>query len=195
VESKSTTERAGPYALPLLRSANQARISAGSKRNIAPILMQGEARRLSKGSRGLHESSLWLEDGDVLIQRSNTIEYVGASAVYRGPSHAFIYPDLMMKLRFSAEVALDYVHLVLLSSSTRRFFRARASGTAGSMPKINQGVVSSAPVPLPPLAEQKRIVAKVEQLMMLCDDLEAKLIRQETTAAQLVEAMVAAMAA
>lgn len=30
------------------------------------------------------DSFLWLEDGDILIQRANSIEYVGASAVYRG---------------------------------------------------------------------------------------------------------------
>jgi len=44
-------------------------------------------------------SYLWLQPGDILIQRANTIEYVGISAIYDGPPNGFIYPDLMMKCR------------------------------------------------------------------------------------------------
>ena len=41
-----------------------------------------------------------------------------------------------------------------------------------------------------PLDVQKRIVAKVEHLMKLCDDLEANLQRADETARKLVEAVV-----
>jgi hypothetical protein len=47
----------------------------------------------------------------------------------------------------------------------------------------------------PPLAEQKRIVAKVEDLMSLLDDLEAKLRKQEQTATRLAESLAAVVAA
>jgi len=50
-------------------------------------------------------------------------------------------------------------------------------------------------IPVPPFAEQKRIVAKVEQLMRLCDTLEAALRRSEDRAAKLVEAVVQEMVA
>ena len=49
-------------------------------------------------------------------------------------------------------------------------------------PNINAGVVNNMVLPLPPLAEQKRIVAKVNELMKLCDHLEASLRRQQETA-------------
>ena len=58
------------------------------------------------------------------------------------------------------------------------------------MPKINKTTVSSLPVPVPPLAEQHRIVAKVDQLMALCDKLEAKLKQSQTDSEQLMDAMV-----
>jgi type I restriction enzyme S subunit len=41
--------------------------------------------------------------------------------------------------------------------------------------------------PLPPLAEQHRIVAKVDELMAICDELEAQLINTSTTRRQLLE--------
>jgi len=44
-------------------------------------------------------------------------------------------------------------------------------------------------VPLPPLAEQKRIVAKVDELMVVCDQLETNLTRADTTRQLLLEAL------
>ena len=45
--------------------------------------------------------------------------------------------------------------------------------------------------PLPPLAEQQRIVAKVEELMRWCDQLEAHLATARTTATHLLDATLA----
>lgn len=46
-------------------------------------------------------------------------------------------------------------------------------------------------VPLPPLAEQHRIVAKVDELMGLCDRLEASLTTTEDTCHRLLDALLA----
>jgi type I restriction enzyme, S subunit len=46
-------------------------------------------------------------------------------------------------------------------------------------------------LPLPPLAEQHRIVAKVDELMALCDRLEAALSNADTTRARLLESLLA----
>ena len=63
------------------------------------------------------------------------------------------------------------------------------------MASINMTQLKNCPMPVPPLAEKQRIVAKVEQLMKLCDAIEAKLRRAEAAAAKLVEAVVAEMVA
>jgi type I restriction enzyme S subunit len=82
----------------------------------------------------------------------------------------------------------------VLNSQTCRV-QAEAANHGMTRTRINLGNLRALFVPVPPLAEQKRIVAKVDQLMKLCDDLEAKLHKAEGTAAKLVEAAVAEMVA
>ena len=51
-------------------------------------------------------------------------------------------------------------------------------------------VLKFLPIPLPPTTEQNRIVAKVDQLMSLCDELEAKLKQSQSDSKRLMEAVV-----
>ena len=128
------------------------------------------------------DSHLWLEPGDILIQRANTLEYVGTSAMYQGPASTFIYPDLMMKARANGATLPRFLLLILKSDRVREHFRSNATGTARNMPKINQQTVLSAPACWPSLTEQAEIVRRVESLFALADRVEA---RYAATRAQL----------
>jgi type I restriction enzyme, S subunit len=130
----------------------------------------------------------WLSSGDVLFQRGNTREYVGIAAVFNGPERSFVFPDLMIRVRFSESLHLRFVHMVLVSPPLRNYFAAQATGASSSMPKISQGVLLNAPIPLPPFNEQHRIVAKVDELMALCDVLEAQLTVSASTRSKLLDA-------
>ena len=135
------------------------------------------------------DSYLWLRDGDILVQRANSLELVGTAAVYRGAGLEFIYPDLMMKCRTVFPESTDFVHHVLTSRHTRDYFKSKASGSAGNMPKVNQDTVTNTLIPLPPLAEQAAIVERVEALMEHCRALAAEIERTRTHAAQLLQAV------
>lgn len=135
------------------------------------------------------DSEFWLRSGDLLFQRGNTREYVGIAAYYMGEPRLFLYPDLMMKVRLSQKVSLRYVHLWSIAPPAREYFSTHATGAQATMPKINQGTLLQLPVPIPPLAEQHRIVAKVEELMALCDKLEAQLTTTHTVSRRLLEAV------
>ena len=60
------------------------------------------------------------------------------------------------------KIQSHYLLTVLQSGPVREFVTRNAVGAAGSMPKINQGIVESIPIPLPPLATQQAIVAEIE---------------------------------
>ncbi|ALJ35154.1 hypothetical protein AMK58_06805 [Azospirillum brasilense] len=57
------------------------------------------------------------------------------------------------------------------------------------MPKINQTTLVSLPLPIPPLDEQHRIFARVNDLMMLCDQLEESLAKGDDTRRRLLDAL------
>lgn len=138
------------------------------------------------------DSELWLQEGDILVQRGNTLQYVGVPAIYRGGRHAYIYPDLMMKLRVSIELNREYICFVMSAGPSRDYLRDRASGTSGTMPKISQKTLSSLPIPIPPLEEQHRIVKKIDELMTLCDSLEQQINANTSKQAELLSALIRA---
>ena len=132
----------------------------------------------------------FLKTGDLLIQRGNSIDYVGIAAVYDGADDAYIYPDLMMRLQLSKLVNTEFIHIALVCIEGRSYFRNNATGTQGTMPKVNQATVAGAPIPLPPFAEQLRIVTRVNELRSLCAYLRQRLISGQTTQAHLADTLV-----
>lgn len=125
------------------------------------------------------DSYLWLKTNDILIQRANSIEKVGSSAIYLGADNEFIYPDLMMKLQVNSTMLPKFLAYQLKTDCVRKYLRNNATGTAGNMPKINQGVVSNIPIYRPSTIEQTEIVcilddffAKEQRAKKLCSVLD-----------------------
>lgn len=114
-------------------------------------------------------SSLWLKKNDILVQRGNTIEYVGVPSLYCGDDNQFIYPDLIMKIQTSKSVSPQYITHAMSMVSSRSFLRERAVGAAGSMPKINQQTVSSLPIPICSELEQQKIITLLEEKLSIID--------------------------
>jgi type I restriction enzyme S subunit len=65
-------------------------------------------------------------------------------------------------------------------------FRDKMTGVIGGISRAN---FLGLPVPIPPQAEQKRIVARVDELMRACDELEARVNKGRTTQARLLESV------
>ena len=85
-----------------------------------------------------------------------------------------------------------FIYLVFRSAYFQEQVLARASGSA--TPIINKGKWEQILIPIPPLAEQERIVAKVDELMALCNQLEAQQQERQTKHTALARASLARFA-
>jgi type I restriction enzyme, S subunit len=108
-----------------------------------------------------------LADGDLLMSRSNTRDLVGMVGRYRDFGIPCVYPDLMMRLRPLEGVFPGFLEEMLRHSRVRRQLVNAASGTSGSMVKINATIVMNTRMVLPPAREQKEIMRRVTSLKKL----------------------------
>ncbi|ENO1826519.1 restriction endonuclease [Vibrio parahaemolyticus] len=98
------------------------------------------------------------EDGANLVNRSTPIAFM-ARGKYWVNNHAHVIDGI-------SEDFLIYLSLYINSISLIPYI------TGMAQPKMNQAKMNSILVLLPPEKEQQRIVAKVDELMVLCDQLD-----------------------
>jgi type I restriction enzyme S subunit len=128
--------------------------------------------------------------GDFLISRANTSELVAKAVVVGQAPLNLMLSDKIVRLRLVADCAPRYLLIVNNHAPHAREYYAReASGASPTMKNVSRQVIYRLAVPLPPLAEQQRIVAKVDELMAVCDELEESLAAGETERARLLEAL------
>jgi len=110
------------------------------------------------------ESKFWLRSGDLLIQRANSIEYLGSAAIYTGDDNTFIFPDLMMRVRTATPNLAIWLQYWFNSHLGKRYVKGNATGTAGNMPKINGKTVQNALLPVPPFSELRIAVQSMSEI-------------------------------
>lgn len=131
----------------------------------------------------------WLKNGDFLIERSNSVEYVGICAIYTGKDNEFMYPDLLMRFRTQDNLSKKYIHTALVSPFNRSYFMSNAKGAQKTMPKINQECVVNTMIPLPSIAEQNEIVKQIERNLQTISDLENQILKRELQTKQLMQSI------
>lgn len=103
-----------------------------------------------------------IREGDLLICRSNALEYV-AKSVYVGEDHPeVLYPDTIIRVRCGDLLSPEFACVVLQTALGRSFFQINSRRAVGGMWKISADDIRTCPIPLPPLDVQRRIVADVE---------------------------------
>ncbi len=117
--------------------------------------------------------------GDVLMSRANTRELVGSAALVTDVRGRLLLCDKLYRLRYSpATFDGEYLTLFLRSIVAREQMEAEATGASGSMQNIGQDTVKNLLLPVPPVAEQTRIVDRIRQQLAGVSDAQAALTRQ-----------------
>ncbi|MBZ9783340.1 restriction endonuclease subunit S [Pseudomonas sp. REP124] len=108
------------------------------------------------------------------LSKAVLVDFDGLCSADMYPIDAFISSEFLLK-EILSEVFLEQV---------------RVAENRIKMPKLNQESLTSFVLPIPPLAEQHRIVAKVDQLMTLCDQLKTRLTQARELNEQLATTLV-----
>lgn len=150
-----------------------------------------DIRELERYELFLDELEKWrLNAGDLLIVEGNGSESeIGRCAIWQGEVENCVYQNHLMRVRPQICDQVEYLALYLNSPIGMAHMRRLAITTSGLF-NLSVGKIRSIPVALPPLEEQHRIVAKVDQLMALCDQLKARLIQARQVYEHLANALV-----
>lgn len=109
-----------------------------------------------------------LKYNDLLFNRTNSKELVGKTAIYKGEIPA-IYAGYLVRMT-PLYIDSDYLNYVMQSQFYWSYCQSVRSDAIGQS-NINAEKLKCFVFPLPPLAEQKRIVARLEELLLLCEKL------------------------
>jgi type I restriction enzyme S subunit len=148
---------------------NDSRQLAGSEETVSELALKTGSFRRNKA-------------GDVLLAMYGAT--IGKAAILAEP--AVTNQAVCGSTPFTG-VLNTYLFLYLVSQ--REQFHLASEG--GAQPNISKVKIVGHPFPLPPTGEQRRIVAKVDELMALVDALETQLATAHNAGAQLLEAVVA----
>jgi type I restriction enzyme, S subunit len=133
------------------------------------------------GIANTHEVRPWGEiksgfthfaEGDVALAKITPCFENGKSTIFRGLTGGIGAGTTELHVVRPVIVSADYVLIFLKCPHFIESGISRMTGTAGQK-RVPTEYFAHSPFPLPPLAEQCRIVAKVDELMALCDRLEA----------------------
>ncbi len=130
-------------------------------------------------------------EGDILITRAGPKNRVGISCVIDKIEPRLMISDKIIRLRLADGLSPCFVALALNAGRSSEAVEDAKSGMAVMQMNISQVKLRAVPIPLPPLAEQHRIVAKVDELIDLCDQLEQQLSQADQQRRRLLEALLA----
>ncbi|RNG22296.1 restriction endonuclease subunit S [Streptomyces botrytidirepellens] len=110
-----------------------------------------------------HNPDYEIKPGDILLSRANTAAYVGASVLVKQCRPRLLLSDKSLRLLPANGIDREWLAYLLSSPSVRSQISERATGTKDSMRNISQGALAEIECLLPPLGEQRRIVAALEE--------------------------------
>ncbi len=143
----------------------------------------GYFKRVKASEKDIEEFSV--ENGDILINRVNSMEYLGKCALVKGLAERTLFESNMIRIRVDKRMVLPIYLTSYLSSIKARAQVLANAKKAVNQASINQADVKSLTIPLPPLALQQQFARVVQQF----ERLRAQQREAERQAEQLFQAL------
>lgn len=107
----------------------------------------------------------FIKDGEFFVSRGNTVDLVSMASVAKieddmPPS---VYPDLMIRVKFSDDVDVHYMAYIFNSFIGRLYFKYSTKGKNQTMVKVSPYELSEFLVPLPDIKKQREIVKRIDK--------------------------------
>lgn len=125
---------------------------------------------------------LLLDSGDLLFNRTNSVELVGKTAVYNGYPSPCSYASYLIRVRFCLGVKPPFISFFINSVYGRAWIRSVVSQQVGQA-NVNGTKLKKLAIPLPPFDEQMKIVSELERLFSIIFESES-IIQKEINRGQ-----------
>ena len=142
-----------------------------SAQNIKPYRFMPEKHRdVSYEDYLEYNKTIAPAKGDILMARVGA--GIGEAAIIDQDFEFSIYVSLTLIKAYSSDIDMQYLLHVLNSPIGRKLAEKKTLGKGASQGNLNLIFIREFVLPIPPLAEQKRIVKRVDELLALCDELK-----------------------
>lgn len=176
--TKNSTKRAGhKLSLPYLRVANvyANRLELNEIKEIG--LAESEVERYS------------LQDADLLVVEGNgSRDQVGRIALWDGSIEPCLHQNHLINVRMIDKELHEWALYFYLSPFGREILEQQARTSTG-LYNLSTGKISNLPFFLPSVDEQRIIVLRIKELLVICDQLETQIAQNQTHADALMQAV------
>lgn len=137
-------------------------------------IVLGNKKKVDENIEGLPH--LYLKSGDLLYNRTNSAELVGKTGIYEGPQNSYTFASYLIRLRCVETLfSSSYLNLVMNTPLFRKTQIDPHLKQQCGQANVNGAIMKNMIISFPSVKEQYRIVAKIEELMALCDQLKNRI--------------------
>ncbi|HDS7325860.1 restriction endonuclease [Enterobacter kobei] len=130
-----------------------------------------------------------LEEGDLLINRVNSKELVGKTAIVPRFHEPLLFESMNIRAKpINKQIDARYLNLFMQSAYVKEMLLSYAKEAVGQA-SINQQQISNIVLPLPPVCEQRKIIEITNNLLVLISTLKSHLQSAQQTQLHLADAL------
>ena len=147
-----------------------------------------KVRYINPNSLNKYSEERFLQKKD-LLWNSTGEGTLGRIAIFNGSKFKKVVVDSHVTIIRALNIESRYLLLYFSSGKVQDEINSKATGST-KQTELSISIIKEYILPLPPLAEQQRIVERVEKLMSICDTLEEKIVESERVSEKLLESLV-----